>query len=365
MNQRVLTSLGITAVVIALAAVLLAQVPAAAQAPKAAATTAAATPAPAAKPLAPPKPAAQAKSGWTVPRTPDGVPDLQGYWTNNSYTPLERPNGVTKDFYSLEELRAVEKKNAEREEEQTTPGTVADVHYDFTQFGLDRSQTRIADNLRTSVITNPENGKLPPVTPEGLKRAADRAAERKKQGAQYDQVQNIPIGSRCVYMNAAPPMMPPAYNPAYQIVQSPGYVTILVEMLHETRVIPTDGRPHAPAGVRSWLGDSKGHWEGDTLVVETTNFNDKVAFRGASENVKITERFTRTSDDAIRYEFTVDDPSTWERAWKGEMPFVKIGGPIFEHACNEGNYGIANTLAGARREDKKAAEDAAKKAGAK
>jgi hypothetical protein len=156
-------------------------------------------------------------------------------------------------------------------------------------------------------------------------------------------------------------MMPPGYNPAYQIVQSPGYVTILIEMLHETRVIPTDGRPHAPSGVRSWLGDATGHWEGDTLVVETTNFNDKVAFRGASENAKITERFTRTSDDAIRYEFTVDDPSTWERAWKGEMPFVKINGPVFEHACHEGNYGIRNTLAGARREEKKAAEEAAAK----
>ena len=353
MHQRVLTSLGITA--IALTTVLsLAARPVAAQTQKPAPAAAASKPAPAAK-------------AWTVPKTPDGVPDLQGYWTNNSYTPLERPKEVTKEFYSKEELRAVEKKNAEREEEQTTPGTIADVHYDFTQFGLDRSQTRIADNLRTSVITNPENGKLPPFTPEGEKRVADRAAERRKQqAAQYDQVQNIPIGSRCVYMNAAPPMMPPAYNPAYQIIQSPGYVTILVEMLHETRIIPTDGRPHAPETVRSWLGDPRGHWEGDTLVVETTNFNDKVAFRGASENVKITERFTRVSDDAIRYEFTVDDPSTWQRAWKGEMPFVKINGPVFEHACNEGNYGILNTLAGARREDKKAAEEAAaKNAGAK
>ena len=353
MKERVVTALGFLTLAFALAVVLLAPAPAAGQAQKAQGTSAATKPAPAAKP-------------WTVSRTPDGVPDLQGYWTNNSYTPLERPDGVTKDFYTKEELRAVEKKNAEREEEQTVPGTIPDVHYDFTQFGLDRSQTRLTDNLRTSVITNPENGKLPPVTPEGQKRAADRAAERKRQGAQYDQVQNIPIGSRCVYMNGAPPMMPPAYNPAYQIVQGPGNVTILVEMLHETRVIPTDGRPHAPADVRSWLGDSRGHWEGDTLVVETTNFNEKVAFRGASENVKITERFTRLSDDAIRYEFTVDDPSTWERAWKGEMPFVKINGPVFEHACHEGNYGIANTLAGARREDKRAAEEAAaKKAGAK
>jgi hypothetical protein len=247
MCQRVLTSLGITA----LAVVILTPAPAAAQAGKTAAP-AAGKPAPAAKPLAAPK-AAQAKSGWTVPRTPDGAPDLQGYWTNNSYTPLERPNGVTKDMYSKEELKEVEKKAAARETEQTEPGTVADVHYDFTQFGLDRSQTRLTDNLRTSVIVNPENGKLPPLTPEGQKRAAERAAERRRQqAAQYDQVQNIVLGSRCIFQNAGPPMMPPGYNPAYQIVQGPGYVMILIEMLHEVRVIPTDGRPHPPANVRSW-----------------------------------------------------------------------------------------------------------------
>jgi hypothetical protein len=262
-------------------------------------------------------------------------------------------------------LRQVEKKNAEREEEQTTPGTVADVHYDFTQFGLDRSQTKLTDNLRTSVIVDPSNGKLPPTTQEGQKRAAERAAERKSQGAQYDKVQNIPIGSRCVYTNAGPPMMPPGYNPAYQIVQGPGYVMILIEMLHEVRVIPTDGRPHAPSTVRSWLGDSRGHWEGNTLVVETTNFNDKVAFRGASENMKVTERFTRTDEKTMRYEFTVNDPSTWEVPWTGEMPFVAINGPIFEHACHEGNYGIANTLAGVRAQEKRDVEAAAKKAGSK
>jgi hypothetical protein len=138
---------------------------------------------------------------------------------------------------------------------------------------------------------------------------------------------------------------------------------ILVEMLHEFRVIPLDGRPHAPNGVRSWLGDSRGRWEGDTLVVETTNFNDKVAFRGASENMKVIERFTRVSDDQIRYQFTVHDPATWEIPWSGEMPFVKINGPVFEHACHEGNYGITNTLAGVRLEEKLAAEEAAKKGG--
>jgi len=347
MNHRLATFLGIAALLALIVVILLAPAPAAAQAQKAA-----------------PKAAASTKP-WTAPRTPDGQPDLQGYWTNNSYTPLERPNGVTKDFYTPAELEEANKKAAEREEEQTAPGTVADVHYDFTQFGLDRSQTRLTGNLRTSVIVEPANGKLPPVTSEGQKRAADRAAERKKQGAQYDQVQNIPLGSRCVYSNAGPPMLPPGYNPAYEILQSKDTVTILIEMLHEARVIPLDGRPHAPEGYRSWLGDSRGHWEGDTLVVETTNFNDKAAFRGATENMKVIERFTRVSDDAIRYEFTVHDPSTWEIPWKGEMPFVKINGPVFEHACHEGNYGVANTLKAVRMEEKKAAEDAAKKAGSK
>jgi hypothetical protein len=311
--------------------------------------------------------AGQAKSTaakpWKVGRTPDGQPDLQGYWTNNSYTPLQRANGVTKDFFTEQEWLENNKRSAERESEQTVPGTVGDVHYDFTQFGLDRSQTRLAKNLRTSVIIDPPSGKLPPVTAEGQKRAAEKAAERRAQGAQYDKVQNIVQGSRCVYSGGAPPMMPPGYNPAYQIVQSPGYVTILIEMQHETRVIPLDGRPHAPAAVRSFLGDSRGHWEGDTLVVETTNFTDKTAFQGSSENMKVIERFTRLSDDEIKYEFTVHDPSTWEIPWTGQMPFVKINGPVFEHACHEGNYGIANTLAAVRLEEKKAAEEAASKGG--
>src|SRR5215467_9219532 len=181
MKHRFLISLGVIALAILVAVVFITPTSAAAQAQKAAASSAT-------------KPAFA--KPWTLPRTPDGQPDLQGYWTNNSYTPLERANGVTKEFYTLPELREAEKKAAEREEEQTVPGTTADVHYDFTQFGLDRSQTRLTENLRTSVIVDPPNGKLPPVTAEGQKRAAERAAERKKQGAQYDQVQNIPLGSR-------------------------------------------------------------------------------------------------------------------------------------------------------------------------
>jgi hypothetical protein len=241
MSYRFITSLGVAALTVAIVVALLAPLPAAAQAPKAAAAA----------------PKAAAAKTWTVSRTPDGQPDLQGYWTNNSYTPLERPNGVTKEIYTKEEAVEAAKKAAEREAAQTEPGTVADVHYDFTQFGLDRSQTRLTNNLRTSIIVEPANGKMPPVTPEGQKRAAERAADRRAQGAQYDKVQNIVLGSRCVYSNPGPPMLPPGYNPAYQIVQSPGYVTILIEMLHETRVIPLNNSPHPPSTVRSWLGDSK------------------------------------------------------------------------------------------------------------
>ena len=198
------------------------------------------------------------------------------------------------------------------------------------------------------------------MTAEGQKRAADLAAQKSKQGAQYDQAQNLSPTTRCIYMGAVP-MLPPAYNNTYQIVQSPGYVMILVEELHEARVIPMDGRRHAPQSVRSWLGDSRGHWEGNTLVIETTNFNDKVAFQGASRDLKLTERLTRTGDETMRSEFTVDDPHTWAKPWKAEMPATKTSGPIFEHACSEGNYSMSNMLAGARAAEKRAAETATKK----
>jgi hypothetical protein len=298
---------------------------------------------------------------YVVPKTPDGVPDLQGYWTNNTITPLQRPNGVTKEFYTKEEFIEAAKKQADRDEEQTTPGTVADVHYDFTQFGLDKSQTVINANMRTSIITNPANGKIPPLTAEAQKRAGGRG--QRGGGTNYDTVKGIPIGSRCIYQGAGPPMLPPGYNPGYQIVQGKGYVMILIEAGHEVRVIPTDNRPHAAAGYTAWLGDSRGHWEGNTLVVETSNFHGRVAFQGSTENLKVTERFTRMDADTIKYEFTINDPSTWETAWGGELPFTKMDGPIFEHACTEGNYGIANTLAGVRAEEKRAAEAAAKKGG--
>ena len=180
-------------------------------------------------------------------------------------------------------------------------------------------------------------------------------------GGATDAVQNQPNSVRCIIMDrAGPPMLAGAYNNNYQIVPIPGYVMILVEMIHDVRIIPLDGRPHLPQNVRQWMGSYVGHWEGQTLVVETTNFNGKNPFQGSSENMRLTERFTRVSDDTIRYQFTIDDPSTWTRPWSAEVPMKKTIGPMFEHACHEGNYGLYNTLAGARAEDKRAAEGAAK-----
>jgi hypothetical protein len=302
--------------------------------------------------------AAQSKP-WSAPRTADGHPDLQGYWTNNTYTPLERPKDVTKAFYTKEEAVDMEKRAAAEEVAQTTPGTVADVHYDFTQFGLDRSQAPHAENLRTSMIVDPADGKLPPLSAEGQKRAAERAARLKGVG-RWDSAQSNDLDDRCIiFAGAGPPMLPQSYNSNYQILQTPGHVMILFEQSHEVRIIPLDGRPHVPSNVRQWTGDGRGRWDGDTLVVETTNFNGLNPLRGSSEHMRVTERFTRVDADTIRYQFTVDDPSTWTKPWTAELPMRRTIGPMFEHACHEGNRGLYNTLVGARLEEKKAAEGAA------
>jgi hypothetical protein len=303
-----------------------------------------------------------AQKKYTAPRTPDGQPDLQGYWTNSTYVPLERPDKVTKAYYTEQEFAELVKNAASREAEQTEPGTIADVHYDFTQFGLDRSQSAfVKSDLRTSMIVDPPSGKMPPLTEEGKKRAADRAAERRRMGATTDAVQNMPVGTRCLIMaGSGPPMMNAGYNSNYQIVQGQGYVMILVEMIHDARIIPIDGKQASlPGNVRQWMGDSRGHWEGETLVIETTNLNGKNPFRGSSEKMKVIERLRRADANTLDYSFTIDDPGTWSQPWTAEAPMTKSVGPLFEHACHEGNYGVRNTLAGARREDREAA--AAKK----
>jgi len=393
MNNKWLASLGATALALGISAALLAPQPIAGQAGTVAQKAAAAAAANAAT-----KP-------WTG-KTPEGVPDLQGYWTNNSYTPLQRPANLgDKATLTPDELVEANKRRAEAEAgraENNAPGTTADVHYDFTQFGLDRSQTRLANDSRTGMITDPPNGQLPPTVAADAGAAGGRGGARGAGGgapaagaggrgaagggrgagaaaapaagargagggggANYNSVNDIPIGSRCIWTNTAGPiMMPPGYNPAYQIIQGPGVVMILIENQHEVRVIPTDNRPHAPSAVKPYLGDSTGHWEGNTLVVETTNYNPRVltgTFQGTGPDLKVIEKFTRLTGDQIKYEFTVSDPKKWTAPWTGNMPFVKINGPIFEHACTEGNFGIYNTLNAMRLEEKKAAEAAAAK----
>jgi hypothetical protein len=303
---------------------------------------------------------------YKVPRTPDGQPDIQGFWTNATYTPLERPTGVSKPYYTPQELEAVLKKAAAGESAQTTPGTTADVHYDFSQFGLDRSQSTFVRSLRTSMIVDPPDGRVPPFSAEGKRRLAAREEEQKKLGGRWDSAQSNQLDDRCLIMaGPGPPMMDAAYNSNYHIVQSGGVVMILTEMIHDVRIIPLDGRPAPDPKVRQWMGVSRGRWDGDTLVIETTNFNGKNPFRGSDENLKVIERLRRVADDAIEYGFTIEDPTMWDRTWSAESAFRKTVGPIFEHACHEGNFGLYNTLVGARLEEQRAADDAARKKGSK
>src|SRR5271168_1196804 len=228
----------------------------------------------------------------------------------------------------------------------------------MSQYGLDLSQVKVASTLRTSLIVGPE-GRVPPLTPEAQKRNAERSARNR--GHQFDGAENRPLQERClIYSTEGPPMLPSAYNSNLQIVQDAGHVAILQEMIHSARIVPTDGSPHLPSSVRQWMGDSRGHWEGQTLVVDTTNFTGKTAFRGSSENLHLTERFTRADADTILYEFTADDPSTWVRPWTAQLLLSKIEGPIFEYACHEGNLGMANTLNAARLAEEAAAKKASK-----
>jgi hypothetical protein len=308
--------------------------------------------------------AATAGKSYIPPRTADGQPDLQGVWTNNTVTPLERPKGLAaKEFYTDAELADKQKRERERldlnleEGRPTEAGTAADVHYDFAQFGLDRSQAKLVWDRRTSIIVGPE-GTMPPMTPEARKRLAESAAKNK--GHELDGPENRPLGARCLARaNVGPPMLPAAYNSNLQIVQGAGSVAIETEMIHDTRIIPLDGRPHIPSNIRQWYGDSVGHWEGNTLVVDTTNFSDLNPFPGA-QNLHVVERLTRVSPDTILYQFTVEDPGMWSKPWSGELPITKIQGQVYEYACHEANYPLANTLRGARVAEQEAAKKAAK-----
>jgi hypothetical protein len=312
-----------------------------------------------------------AKAAWTPPRTPDGQPDLEGVWTNNSVTPLQRPKELAgKEFYTDEELAAIQKRERERlnrdydEGEGEPPANhsgvegapLENVHYDHAQFGLDWLQTRVAWNRRTSLIVGPE-GSIPPLTPEARKRLAEIAAKEK--GHEFDGPENRPLAARCIARpTAGPPLLPTRYNSNLQIVQGRGYVAIETEEIHDARIIPVDGRAHLPKSIRQWMGDSVGHWEGNTLVIDTTNFTDQNPFPGA-QNLHVIERLTRADEDTILYQFTVEDAGMWIKPWSGEVPIKKISGSIYEYACHEGNYGLANTLRGARVAEAEAAANGA------
>lgn len=199
---------------------------------------------------------------------------------------------------------------------------------------------------------------MPPLTPEARKRLAEARAKAK--GHEFDGPENRPLGARCIARaQVGPPMLPSAYNSNLQIVQGAGYVAIDTEMIHDTRVIPTDGRPHVDKNIRLWYGDSVGHWEGNTLVVDTTNFTDQNPFEGA-QNLHVVERLTRVDQDTILYQFTVEDSGMWTKPWSGELPITKIDGQLYEYACHEANYPLANTLRGARVAEAEAAKKAGK-----
>ena len=299
---------------------------------------------------------APAEKRWKVPRTPWGHPDLQGIWNNGTTTPLERPRDLeNREFLSDEEWAARAKESATRAD--TRPDDpLADVELAYNNEWWDRG----VPLKRTSLIIDPPNGKLPPLTAEGQQRVAAREAARRQRGP-ADSWEDRPLQERCLLYHGVPPF-PTGYNNNYQIVQTREYVAIRYEMMDETRIIPLDGRPHLGPRIRSWIGNARGRWEGDTLVVETTNYNDQATFRFPADNetLRVIERFTRVGDGQIDYQFMVDNPTMYTKPWKAVLPMAKVKGPIYEYACHEGNYGIANVLSGYRAQEK-AKQEAPKK----
>src|SRR5688572_13973160 len=289
--------------------------------------------------------------GQNAPRKPD----LQGIWSNATITPLERPQDLAgKAFFTPGEAAAYEKQvRARNDGDRRDANPDADLAVGYNDFWWDRG-TRVVSTLRTSLIVDPPDGRLPPLTPEAEKRAAARAEARRLHPA--DGPEDLSLADRCIARPGSP-MLPAGYNNNHQIVQTPDYVMILSEMMHDARIIPLDGRPHPHSAFRQLFGDSRGRWEGDTLVVETTNFTNKTNFRGAGQNMRLTERFTRIDQDTLLYQFTVDDPESFERPWSGEIPMNRVPGPIIEYACHEGNYSLVHTLGAARATEKAAKAD--------
>ena len=287
------------------------------------------------------------KNAWTPPRTPDGQPDFQGAWATATLTPVERPPEFAgKEFLTEQEAaeykrRTLEQVNSDRRD----GGADADLRRNYNEFWRDRGTTVVASR-RTSLIVDPLDGKIPAFTPEARKKQAARA----EAGRVLSGPEDLALRIRCISRDL--PMIPTPNNNFLQIIQGPGYVAILQEMMHEFRLIPLDGRPHLDPKVRGYMGDSRGHWEGDTLVIDTTDFIGKGNFYGADEGLHLTERLTRTDPNTILYEFTVDDPSAFTWPWSGELPMRKSQEGVFEYACHEGNYSMTDILAGARAAEK-------------
>jgi hypothetical protein len=283
------------------------------------------------------------------PANRDARPNFEGMWNSATTTPIERPAELKdKAFFTPEEAARWERQYAERTAEPA-PGSAAATRGTGTYNGFYREWgTRTVKTRRTSIITDPPDGRIPPLSAEGQKRQQERAAARKGRG-QFDDAQARGLSERCIYWaHEGPPILPTGYNSNLQIHQAPQTFVVIPEMMPAARIVPLDGRPALGAGVRGYRGDSRGRWEGDTMVVETTNYFDKTAWRGAGEQLKVIERFTMIGPNTIRYQFTVNDPTTWTRPWSGEYEMTRIDGPLFEYACHEGNYGLPSILKGAR-----------------
>ncbi len=317
--------------------------------------------------------AATALKNYTVPKTPWGDPDLRGVWLTATYTRLQRPEELgNKAFYTEEEAIAEYRKAAESDAE-VDPRTV---HYDWKEYAMDAWQGGATPNLRTSLIVDPENGRLPALVPEAQQRRAAAAAAAR----QRDPMAGIKtfgnLYTRCVLGLGAIPLVrggnPGADSAATAagvtaeafFFQSPGYLTIVMQSNNDVRIIPVNSPPHVPGQVRQWLGDSRGHWEGSTLVVETTNFNNKTPatnFQGSTDTLQIVERFTRLGPNTIRYQYTVTDPKTWTRPWSVETTMPRVDpSMIYEFACHEQNYGLINVVRGTQIRER---EGAARPAG--
>jgi hypothetical protein len=303
---------------------------------------------------------AQRASKWTLAHLSDGQPDFQGYWTNATYTPLERdPQLGTKEFFTPEEAVAYAKKREQIENSQSKD----DIHYDNVIW-QNENYAKVVSRNRTSLIFDPPDGRIPELTPAAKAIVAARADYARAHGPS-DEAASRSLGERCIsWGNEGPPMLGSTYQANLQIMQTRSNFVVRHEIMHGVRIIPVDGSPHVAKNIQMLFGDSRGRWEGDTLVVDTTNYSDRTPFRGppattrqdifTSHSLHVTERFTRTDADTIVYRFTVDDPATFVRPWSGEMLMRKMEGPLFEYACHEGNYGLANILSAARVEERSA-----------